>query len=375
MIAFPMIIYPSILELLGFIIPKKEFKTNGSYEPTVTIMIVAHNEEEVIVNKLINTVRLNYPKNKLSVVVAADNCSDNTVCLVNKFINENNDVPIYVYETEYHLGKTNAQNEAYRHIKSDILIMTDANSMFKSNAVKELVAPLYDKEVAYVCGKLVYTNDDNVGDSESTYWNYDLHQRKLESDLQTITAGNGSIYACRTKEYIQIKNIECHDSMMPYLYALSERRCIFNPKAIAYEKTGENNKKEFKRKIRMNRTILDVMFKRIKSLNFIRYKWFSLFYFGHRIARSWIWFFHLLLFIDNLLLALYLKGIWLFLLLFQIGIYILSYLSIKYNFRFKPLRLVGYYNMTILSQMIAALKQLFGLSKSTWENTRESREM
>ena len=98
--------------------------------------------------------------------------------------------------------------------------MTDANAMLKENAVRELVSS-FDKDVSYVSGKLVYSNSNTslTSNTENTYWDLDTKVREFESNIQTITAGNGAIYACRTAEYHEFNPIQCHDSAMPLYYA------------------------------------------------------------------------------------------------------------------------------------------------------------
>src|SRR5690606_36200877 len=113
-------------------------------------------------------------------------------------------------------------------------------------------------DICYVSGRLVIINKDfsDVTSSENTYWDSDTRLRKIESDIQTITAGNGAIYACRNSDYYDFKPIKSHDGNMPRHYALLGKKALYNPDAVAYEKAGEVIEDEFKRKVRMNRGIL-----------------------------------------------------------------------------------------------------------------------
>src|SRR5690606_34213326 len=123
----------------------------------------------------------------------------------------------------------------------EYLVMTDANSLFSKDAVKELMAAFTEEDIAYVTGKLTITNDlvSDISNSEKSYWDSDLAIREIEGRIQTITAGNGAIYACRTKDYYDFDPIECHDSAMPTHFALQGKRAICNHDAVAYEKAGE----------------------------------------------------------------------------------------------------------------------------------------
>lgn len=376
MIFFAMIGYPILLIVLDKILKPKPIEKNKDYEPTVSYMIVAHNEEDVIEKKLENALNINYPKDKLEIVIASDYSTDNTNKIVENFIENHRDYDMKLYKSIEHQGKTNAQNEAQKITNGEILVMTDANAILKENAIRELVSSFSSKEVVYVCGKLEYINDfENYTNlSESTYWNLDLKLRDIESRFQTITAGNGSIYAVRNKEYIIIPDISCHDSAMPYQYALKQKKALFNPDAISYEKTGSKNSDEFKRKIRMNRTILHIFNDSFKVLNLKKFRWFSLFFFGHRICRYMLWLMHIIFIICNMCLFIITKNIFLLIMLImQFLIIILGVYSIKKSIKNKYLHMIGYYAMTVLAQCVAAYKQATGQAKPIWEKADSTR--
>jgi len=290
-IFWAMIGYPLFLKVLKRLYRKSGLKKDYTYKPTVTIMVVAHNEEKVILEKLQNIIQLEYPKEKIEFLVASDNSTDKTNKIVKEFINSNPEHRVRLFEVKKRKGKTNAQNEAQKTVSSEILVMTDANSILKLNSIKELVSAFTSDSICYVCGKLEFTNKNfsDVTYSETTYWDSDTGLRKIESDIQTITAGNGAIYACRNDEYCDFEPIQGHDSNMPRHFALQGKRALFNPEAIAYEKAGEIIEDEFKRKVRMNRRILKNILPNIRILNIFKYKWYSFFYLGHRTCRYLLW--------------------------------------------------------------------------------------
>lgn len=240
--------YPLSLKLIWAIKKNRVSKyavTDTVYCPTVTIMIVAHNEEKVIKEKLDNLIHINYPNDKLKIIVTSDCSTDLTNSIVKDFAKTHSEYSITLHETLEHKGKTNAQDEGQRLVSTEILVMTDANSMFESDAI----------------------------------WKLDIWCREIESNIQTITAGNGAIYACRNTEYKVVPPIRCHDSAMPLLYALDQKRAVYCKDAIAYEKAGENDGDEFKRKVRMNRGILEAILPDLRILNMFKYKssfnWFG----------------------------------------------------------------------------------------------------
>lgn len=364
--------YPLSILILGKIIKRKNKKINN-YEPTVTIMIVAHNEEKVIEKKLENILKIDYPKDKLEILVSSDNSDDKTNEIVKTFINNHRNINIRLYEVKERKGKTNAQNEAAKTIKSEILVMTDANAMLKEDAVKELVSS-FDKNVSYVTGKLVYSNSDDTltSQTENTYWDLDTKVREIESNIQTITAGNGAIYACRTNEYYDFDPIKCHDSAMPLYYALQNKRAIANHDAIAYEKAGENDTDEFKRKVRMSRIILESILPSIKILNFFKYKWFTYFYLGHRTARYLLWLSHILLLITNIFI-LNIHPIYIVTLTMQLLVFLMALLKNLFKLNNKIFNFCSYYCLTILAQLMGVIKTITRQNKPFWEKAESTR--
>ena len=369
-----MIGYPLILIFLDKLFKPKRHDRDYAWLPSVTVMIVAHNEEKVIQEKLKNVSALDYPNDKLEVLVASDNSTDLTNEIVKTFIQDNPGKRIRLYEVKERKGKTNAQNEAQKTVDSEILVMTDANAMLKGNAIKELVSMFTDPSIVYVTGRLSYVNslDNLTSYAESSYWNIDLKMRDIESRFQTITAGNGALYAVRNSEYIDFNPIRCHDSAMPQYYALHKKKALFCPTAIAYERAGANDGDEFKRKIRMARGILHSVFPNPATLNIFRLKWFSFFYLGHRVLRSALFLSHILVFLSSLFLVLNGQYFYLSVLIFQLVVYFLALLP-RVGIRNKLIKFISYYCMTILAQAIGAYRMITGKSKPFWEKAESTR--
>ena len=198
-IFWAMVGYPASLVLLDKLF-KKENGRDDSYEPTVTIMVVAHNEEKVIGEKLLNLLETEYPADKLEFLIASDFSTDRTDAIVEEFIAAHPERNIRLHKSVKHYGKTNAQNETQELCNTDILVMTDANAMFEPNAVRELVSFFSEPSVAYVSGQLRYMNTEGnkTANSEGFYWKLELMCSSIESRFQTITAGNGAICAAAT---------------------------------------------------------------------------------------------------------------------------------------------------------------------------------
>ncbi|QVY61296.1 glycosyltransferase family 2 protein [Cytobacillus gottheilii] len=373
-ILWAMLGYPVSLKFIAKLFKDRSLKKDYSRQPTVTVMVVAHNEEKVILDKLYNIIELNYPQEKIEFLIASDNSTDKTNEIVKQFIKEHQELNIRLYEVKARKGKTNAQNEAQKTVTTEYLVMTDANSIMDKDSVIELMAAFTSEDIAYVSGRLSFVNQDSsdVSNAEASYWDSDLATREIEGRIQTITAGNGALYACRTKDYHDFDPIQCHDSAMPPLYALQGKRAIANHDAIAYEKAGEVIEDEFGRKVRMNRIILKHILPDVRILNVFKYKWFSYFYFGHRTCRYLLWISHLLVFISNALLlpeSLFYKIAF----LGQVLFYLLALARVITKSNNKYLTLVYYYCVTILAQWAGVYNILTGKAKPFWEKAESTR--
>ncbi|WP_010681356.1 glycosyltransferase family 2 protein [Acetivibrio cellulolyticus] len=373
-IVWAMVGYPVSLKLIGRLFKLRKLDKDYLHKPTVTVMVVAHNEEKVILEKLHNIIEIEYPKEKIEFLIASDNSTDKTNEIVRDFIYKNPDKSIRLFEVKCRKGKTNAQNEAQKTVTTEYLVMTDANSMMDRNAVKELMAAFTSEDIAYVSGRLSIINQgsSDVSNAEASYWDSDLASREIEARIQTITAGNGALYACRTKDYYDFNPIECHDSAMPIYYALKGKKAVCNHEAIAYEKAGEVIEDEFKRKVRMNRIILKHILPDLRILNIFKYKWFSYFYFGHRTCRYLLWISHLLVLIASALLF---RESLFYLMVFegQVVFYMLALARAVTKNENKFLTLIYYYTVTIIAQWFGVYRILTGKAKPFWEKAESTR--
>jgi cellulose synthase/poly-beta-1,6-N-acetylglucosamine synthase-like glycosyltransferase len=127
---------------------------------------------------------------------------------------------------------------------------SDANATWSADALRKLVRPFADDDVAYVCGQLRILEADG-SNSEGVYWRYEMVQRAAESTLGSITGGNGSIYALRRSDYTEVDPRFGHDLSLPYLMVQRGRRAVYEPDAHAWEKPTPSNETEYRRKVRM----------------------------------------------------------------------------------------------------------------------------
>ncbi|MCU7557549.1 glycosyltransferase family 2 protein [Macrococcus capreoli] len=373
LIVWPMIGYNYFLILLDKLI-KLEDHPRKEQTPKVSLIIPAHNEEKVILKKLENLMSLDYPNDKIEIIVANDNSNDSTANIVESFINSNPKFKTRLYNVVERKGKTNAQNEAVKTTDCEILVFTDANSMLDQRAIQELVSSFYDDSIMYVSGDLVYTNaaDNPTSDAENTYWNLDKKIRNIESNLSSITAGNGALYAIRKDLYVEVPLIHSHDSKMPKEAVLRGYKAITNNHAIAYEKAGENDEDEYKRKVRMNRVIFESIFESLFFINIFKYKFFTIQMLSHRTLRYLLAINHILLFIINTILVLKNPKLFYKLSLFLQTLFYVFAIIGRFN-PFKLFKLPYYYCMTLVAQLHGMMNYFTGKRKPFWEKAESTR--
>ena len=216
-------------------------------EPTVTFIVAAHDEEVVIEQRVENVLALEYPPDKLELVVVSDASDDRTDELVQSAADREPRVRLLRVPRA---GKTAAQDTAVRETGGEILAFSDANTRWREDALRKLVRNFADPEVAYVCGRHFYEEADGTN-REWVYARFEGWLRRNESRLGSITGGVGPIYAVRRSDYVELDPLVGHDIVLPYLLVQRGRRAIVEPEAVAWEKPARDMKDEYQRKLRM----------------------------------------------------------------------------------------------------------------------------
>jgi len=216
-------------------------------EPTVALVVAAHDEEAVIERRLENLLALDYPPGKVELVVVSDGSTDRTDELVAAVAATEPRVRLLAVPRG---GKVAAQDRGVRETTGELLAFTDANTLWRSDALRKLVRSFADPDVAYVCGHHFYERPDGTN-REGTYARYEGWLRRNESLLGSITAGVGPLYAVRRSDYAELDPRFGHDLALPYLLARRGRRAVVEPEAISWEKPARDIEDEYRRKIRM----------------------------------------------------------------------------------------------------------------------------
>jgi cellulose synthase/poly-beta-1,6-N-acetylglucosamine synthase-like glycosyltransferase len=189
-----------------------------------------------------NALGLDYPRERLEVVVASDGSSDRTVELARE---AGADVVLDLPNG----GKVRAQDQGVERASGEILAFSDANTTLDRDALRRLIGPFADPEVGYVCGQVRF--DPTGPNQEGAYWRYEVAIRGLESRLAGVTAGNGGLYATRRESYIVVDPRMGHDLSFPFNMVKRGWRALYEPRAQAREKTTPDNRAEGQRKRRM----------------------------------------------------------------------------------------------------------------------------
>ena len=221
---------------------RRDPQARGGTLPSVAVIVAAHDEEAVIERRITNLLALDYPHERLELIVTSDASSDRTEELAEA-------ARARVIRNPRG-GKVAAQDRAVRESDSELVAFSDANATWAPDALRRLVAPFADPEVAYVCGQLKLEAADG-SNREGLYWRYEMAVRAAESRLGSVTGGNGSIYALRRADYVEVDPRFGHDLSLPYLMVQRGRRAVYEPAAVAFEKPTPTNESEYRRKVRM----------------------------------------------------------------------------------------------------------------------------
>jgi cellulose synthase/poly-beta-1,6-N-acetylglucosamine synthase-like glycosyltransferase len=216
-------------------------------EPSVSFIVAAHDEELVIEHRVANLLALDYPPDKLDIVIVSDGSTDRTDQLVDALAAQDSRVRLLRVSRG---GKTVAQDCAVRATSGEILAFSDANTHWRPDALRKLVRNFADPKVAYVCGRHFYEEAEGTN-REWVYARFEGWLRRNESRIGSITGGVGPIYAVRREDYLELDPRLGHDVVFPYLFAQQDRRSIVDPEAVAWEKQARNIEDEYGRKLRM----------------------------------------------------------------------------------------------------------------------------
>jgi cellulose synthase/poly-beta-1,6-N-acetylglucosamine synthase-like glycosyltransferase len=361
--------YPVFIWCLARLFRRRpEFPGDSSaHLPLVSVLIAAYNEEAVIEARLSNALALDYPRDKLEIVVASDGSTDGTVDLVRKY--EKQGVRLLNYKARR--GKAAVLNSAFREVKGEIVLLSDANSHTEPDAARKLVRWFDDPEMGVVCGRLVLTDPHTGRNADSLYWKYETFLKRSEGRLGALLGANGAIYAIRRRVYTPIPDDTIVDDLVIPLLAHLHTGCAiaYDCEAIAHEETAPDVSHEFHRRSRIGAGGWQSM-GLLLPLLLPGQRWVAFTFFSHKILR-WLGPFFLLGMLGTSLALRREPGFQL-LLLGQVAFYALSVLGACVPAPIKPLKAL--HLTTLFTGMNVALllgfwRWLRGSQKAAWRRT------
>ncbi|MCL1956949.1 MAG: glycosyltransferase family 2 protein [Fibromonadales bacterium] len=352
------ILYPITLRLLSLFL-KNSKKSANLNSDNVSIIISAHNEEEIIEQKILNTLALDYPKDKMEIWIGDDGSTDKTSEIVQKFSE------VHLFRKEKNEGKAAMLNDLCKRAKGDFFLFSDANTIIEKNALKNLISEFTDSSIGCVCGQLALKDESGsaLSKTESLYWRGESKLKMLESRFGAVMGSNGALYAIRAELYPVLPT---HKTIMDDFYItakilIKNYSCIFCESALAYENTSVSKYGEFNRKVRIGRAnfnFLFTFFPLLNPLHPIR----AYMFLSHKLLR-WL--------SPFLLLAFFASSI----LLLEVHIFYRVFLSLELLFAIAALlgvRVCNYFLSMNFALFLGFYKSFFKESGGAWK--REERQ-
>ena len=217
-------------------------------EPSISVVIAARNEESSIGERLVNLAALDYPPELLEVIVASDGSDDGTVAVARAAANGR----VKILDLD-RVGKADALNAAVARASGEVVVFSDANTAFASDALRAIVRPLADPTVGGVAGNQVYTSDDrsSAQTGERSYWDFDRLMKRAESAAGSTVSATGAIYALRRSLVPTIIAGVTDDFFTSTAVIDQGKRLVFAPDAIAFEPPAPTSSREYGRKVRI----------------------------------------------------------------------------------------------------------------------------
>lgn len=288
-----------LLVMLLSAIKKRPVK-KSDIEPSVTILIPAFNEEEYIEPTLQNKIALDYPKHKLEIIVISDGSTDRTSAIVDRFKSQT----VHLIQQEVRSGKTAAIERAVPHATGEIIVFSDANSIYAPDALRKLVRNFYDPEIGYVTGKMVYmnNNDTTIGESCSSFMLYENLLRTFETRMGSIVGVDGGIDAVRKRLYRPMRPDQLPDFILPLKVAEQGFRVVYESEAILREHALNDTQDEYRMRVRVTLRALWALFDMRHLLLPNRYSFYSIQLWSHKVLRYLCFIFLIIAWTANLYL-------------------------------------------------------------------------
>ncbi len=300
MLLYAYVGFAALLAIVGLL--RRRHVRRQPITPPISLIIAAYNEEESIAARLDNALALDYPPEALQIIVASDGSDDGTETIVQSYVERG--VRLLSYPRR---GKIHALNDAVTQATGEILVFSDANSMYETDALRNLARNFADPEVGGVGGNTVYSqraDSDSSSHGENLYWNYDKWLKQLESLTGSIISAHGAIYAIRKELYEPPMETAVTDDFAISTAVIEQGyRLVYENEARAHEFIIPAAEREFRRKVRLMTRGLRSVLLRKALLNPFRYGFYSLELFTHKVLRRLVPLFLIVLLVTSIVLS------------------------------------------------------------------------
>ena len=360
---YPYGIYPGVVYLISRLFNNPWHI--GDITPPLTIVISVYNEEKVIGEKLKNTLSLEYPEELLEIVVISDGSTDKTNEIVSGF----KEPGLVLKAFPERSGKTTCLNRVVPDTRGEIILFTDANSMFPRDVLLKLVKNFLDERVGLVTGWTKYVQPGKEERATGFYGKLERGTKYRESLISSCVGADGAIFAVRKNLYNPLMDEDINDFVIP-LHVISQRkRVVLDPKIFCFEESSKGEGDEFRRQVRITNRTLRAILRNPVFLNPFRFSYFSFFLLSHKLLRFMVPFFAGGAFLTNLLLA-GRSTIYFCLAIIQILLVIVGLANIKGKVEGKAANICTFFLLTLSAQFSGWIRMVRGVSDTMWTPQR-----
>ncbi|HWN09040.1 MAG TPA: glycosyltransferase family 2 protein [Pyrinomonadaceae bacterium] len=361
--------YPLLLMIVSGL-SRREVR-RGDFQPVVSIIVTAYNEERDLAAKLENTLALHYPGELLEIIVASDCSSDRTDEIARSFAGRG----IRLVRQPQRLGKTAAQNMAVTHARGEIILFSDATSLYEPDVLRVLMPNFADPAVGCVAGRLIYVDpaDSRVGRGARSYWGYETFLKKHESRIFSLIGVSGCLYAVRRSAYVPLYEEACSDFIIATKMVEQNLRAVYEPLAVCTEETNRQTGKELKMRVRVIAQTFTDLWRHRSMMNPFRSGFYAVQLLSHKVMRYAAPFFLIAILLTSGILARY-STLYFMLFLSQAGLYLTalaSWVFERAGIHSRMLALPQYFVLSNLAALIAFYQFLRGERYAHWEPIRE----
>ncbi len=365
LLLYPYIGYPAILYV---IFPLKHVPVRrGVTHPAVSLIITAYNEERRIQEKIENSLRLDYPPDKVEIIVASDGSTDATNEIVSGYRHEG----IILVAPAEHKGKENAQREAIKIARGEVVVFSDVGTTLEKDGLIKVVSNFCDPTVGCVSSedKILTKNREPAG--EEVYVKYEMLLRRLESGVHSLVGLSGSFFAVRRELVVDLPTDEDSDFVTVFAAIKKGYRAVSDPRAVGFYEAVPSQGREFHRKVRTVLRGIAGIANHLAVLNIFRYGFFSFQVLSHKILRWLMPLFAVCVLVSNVFLITD-KKLYVMLLIGQVTFYAAALLGLSVGALNRALlfRIPAFLVMVNASIVVAWYKFLCGQRALRWEPSR-----